>query len=256
MRKLFYLFIFVGFSSCTPDLYWEIKKSYNPEPQNTEVKILETNESNSRDYEYIGTMRFSGGALSSVCSYEKNIKFAQKKARKYGGNAIEIIDHELPSSEFLGLSFVYNPCHNITFKILKKRTSPSDSSMLELKNDTNPPRIIIYFQKSMIRTGRLNQIDLIGDVIPVKEEIVLDGQPLVKLYKEWELETIDKINFGKHIVTVKLREGEMTMPIIIDKNKDYYLRVRYTISGHKVIMDAVSNDLGDFETSPVHYSMW
>jgi hypothetical protein len=249
MRKLFYLFLFIAFSSCKPELYFRIKKSYNPEPQNTEVRILTQRECNKQYFENLGTMRISTDMFSKINSLDKILDYAQMQAKQYGGNAIEIIDQELPSTETYGLTLFFNPGHSITFNILRKRASVLPLIDNKLEQDTNPPRLIIYFQKSQALDIRRKRLDLIGDIIPIKEEILIDGVSTFRLNKTWLYGRIDSIGLGEHFVWVRQRDVSEEIPLVVEKKKDYYIRLRYSFTGNRVTVEAVGDDIGEFETS-------
>jgi hypothetical protein len=88
-------------------------KSLKPLKNTESVVVIEENESiePSNKNIKIGVFSIKDGGLTFDCSYERVKDLAKQKARSLGGNAVKIIEHELPG--------IWSTCHRIKFEVSK-----------------------------------------------------------------------------------------------------------------------------------------
>ncbi|MDP4291882.1 MAG: hypothetical protein Q8908_12435 [Bacteroidota bacterium] len=103
------LFVFI---SCSPKISTNLSKSYPALDYKQEVAVIELDQAEPAGSEVLGQVRIGDSGFSINCGYDDVLDKAKLEARKAGGNAIKIIEHQLPS--VFGSS-----CHRITAKILK-----------------------------------------------------------------------------------------------------------------------------------------
>lgn len=109
------LIISILLSNCASQMKikGEELKSLKPLKNTESVVVIEENESiepNNKNIK-IGVFSIKDGGLTFDCSYERVKDLAKQKARSLGGNAVKIIEHELPS--------IWSTCHRIKFEVYK-----------------------------------------------------------------------------------------------------------------------------------------
>lgn len=115
MKNLFSLGIIAALfvlSSCSPKISTNLSKSYPSLDYKQEVAVIDLDQAEPAGSEVLGQVKIGDSGFSTNCGYEVVIEKAKLEARKAGGNAIKIIEHQQPSA--FGSS-----CHRITAKILK-----------------------------------------------------------------------------------------------------------------------------------------
>jgi hypothetical protein len=98
--------------SCAPVVSTRLIRSYPALPPADTVKLYDEKETVPGDAIELGTVKVDDSGFSTNCGWEVVIAKAKAEARKAGGNAIKIINHNPPS--IFGSS-----CHRITALILK-----------------------------------------------------------------------------------------------------------------------------------------
>ncbi len=104
--------LLLTFVSCSPKISTSLTKSYPALDYQQEVAVIGLDQAEPNGSEVLGQVRIGDSGFSTNCGYEVALDKAKLEARKAGGNAIKIIEHQLPSA--FGSS-----CHRITVKILK-----------------------------------------------------------------------------------------------------------------------------------------
>ena len=104
--------LLMAVSSCSPKISTNLTKSYPALDYQQEVAVIGLDQPEPAGSEVLGQVRIGDSGFSTNCGYEVALDKAKLEARKAGGNAIKIIEHQQPSA--FGSS-----CHRITAKILK-----------------------------------------------------------------------------------------------------------------------------------------
>lgn len=112
LNGLLMITLLLAFSSCSPKISTSLSKSYPALDYKLDVAVIGLDQAEPAGSEVLGEVRIGDTGFTTNCGYEVVIEKAKLEARKAGGNAIKIIDHQLPS--VMGSS-----CHRITAKILK-----------------------------------------------------------------------------------------------------------------------------------------
>lgn len=99
-------------SSCAPMVSTSISKNYPSLDYREEVRLFGVQDPIPVNAEELGIVKVGDNGLSTNCGWEVVVEKAKIEARKIGGNAIKIMDHNPPSA--LG-----STCHSITAMILK-----------------------------------------------------------------------------------------------------------------------------------------
>lgn len=99
-------------SSCSPKISTNLSKSYPPLDYKQEIAVIELDQAEPTGSEVLGQVRIGDSGFTANSGYNVVLDKAKMEARKAGGNAIKIIEHQQPSA--FGSS-----CHRITAKILK-----------------------------------------------------------------------------------------------------------------------------------------
>jgi hypothetical protein len=98
-------------TSCSAKLTSSIWKTYPPIYYKEEVRVFNLYETAPSNAEKLGTVKVGDSGFSTDCNYATVIDMAKIEARRVGGNAIKITQHEQPS--FL------STCHRIRADILR-----------------------------------------------------------------------------------------------------------------------------------------
>lgn len=131
MKKLHALVtiaVLLLFSSCNPKITSTISRSYPPLDYKQEVAVIGLEDKEPDNAELLGQVKIGDSGFSTNCSYATVIDNAKLEARKAGGNAIKIIEHQSPSA--FGSS-----CHRITARILRveniESVTPQEEPLIE-----------------------------------------------------------------------------------------------------------------------------
>lgn len=104
--------LLIAFNACSPKISTNLSKSYPALDYNQEVAVIGLGQAEPAGSEDLGQVRIGDAGFTTNCGYDVVLDKAKLEARKAGGNAIKIIEHQQPS--VFGSS-----CHRITAKILK-----------------------------------------------------------------------------------------------------------------------------------------
>lgn len=108
---LLIVFAMIIFSSCNPKISTNISKNYPPLDYKHEVVVISLDQTEPENVEVLGQVKIGDTGFSTNCGYDIVIDKAKLEARKAGGNAIKIIEHNPPT--LMGSS-----CHRLTARIL------------------------------------------------------------------------------------------------------------------------------------------
>lgn len=116
MKKLLYglgiSMLLIATNACSPKISTNLSKSYPTLEYNQDVAVIGLDQAEPAGSETLGQVRIGDAGFTANCGYDLVLDKAKLEARKAGGNAIKIIEHQQPSA--FGSS-----CHRITAKILK-----------------------------------------------------------------------------------------------------------------------------------------
>lgn len=101
-----------AFTSCSPKISTNLSKSYPALDYQQEVAVIELDQPEPAGSEVLGQVRIGDSGFTTDCKYEVVLDKAKMEARKAGGNAIKIVEHQQPTA-------FGSACHRITAKILK-----------------------------------------------------------------------------------------------------------------------------------------
>ena len=104
--------LLMAFSSCSPKISTSLSKSYPALDYQQEVAVIELDQPEPARSEVLGQVRIGDTGFTTDCKYEVVLDKAKMEARKAGGNAIKIVEHQQPTA-------FGSACHRITAKILK-----------------------------------------------------------------------------------------------------------------------------------------
>ncbi len=206
MKKLHELLIIsalILLSSCSPKISTIINRSYAPLDYKDEVILIGLSESEPNNSEVLGQVKISDSGFSTNCGYDIVIDKAKLEARKAGGNAIKIIEHNQPSA--MGSS-----CHRITAKILKIENIENYKSKgeEEVLLDVDYAILNVYRYRG---TGSLVSYDLhLGDSV------------ICRVKNKFKT-TIHIKKDGLNSLWAKT-EAKSEVPIDVKMGKTYYLR--------------------------------
>ena len=236
-------------SSCSPRIISVIKKTHSSN-FNDSVFLYEINQTVNCNYEDLGTFKIDNTDLTKLSKYDKIINYAKSEARKIGGNAIKILDHTGPQAEMMGLGVAFTTSHNAVFKILK--IFPDQPASKTQQNDSTlfgKSALYFYEQNNEFSSYyRPTGMESIAFSMGYGYQLLLDDSLIVKMGKNWKKSAFITQKKGNHIIKAKIKDGNFQIPLNLESGKDYYVRLRYSVSG-KRYFEVVSNDLGEFEYS-------
>lgn len=251
-KHLLISFLILCFAACSPIITKQITKSYQPN-QNDTITVYNVGEPIDYAYEVLGAYKVENPDFSKLSNYNKVIDYAKNEARSLGGNSIKIIEHIKPHAE-VGFGVIFKPKHDVVFKVLsvsalKNQMNAQQCDSINSKGDAT---IFIYEQKNAYAAhfNRKNPIELHALSRGYGYPILLDDSLVVKMGLNWKKSIVHTQKFGNHTLTAKEKHGNFTIPIKIEKGKDYFVRFKYSISGRR-IFENVDNELGEFEFSIV-----
>lgn len=227
MKKVSLVILLVAIfilNSCAPKVSTTISKSYPALDYREDVKVFGIQDSEPANAEELGIVKIGDAGFTKDCGLDLVLEKAKAEARKVGGNAIKIIDHNPPG---LGSS-----CHRITAKILKVEhldSSPIDSSLI------NADYALLHVYR-FSGPGALVNYDLyLGDSIICR--VSNNFKKTIKIRKD-----------GLNTIWAKT-EAKVEIPINIKFGKEYYIRCGITVGimiGRPKI-DLVDNQIGRME---------
>lgn len=211
MKKLHGLLIIsalILFSSCNPKISTNISKSYPPLDYKQDIVVIGLDQSEPDNIEVLGQVKIGDTGFTTNCSYDIVIDKAKLEARKAGGNAIKIIEHNPPTA-------MGSTCHRITAKILKVENIENFTlkGEEEILLDTDYAILNIYRYSG---AGALVSYDLyLGDSVICRVK---------NNYKT----TIHIKKDGLNSIWAKT-EAKSEVPIDVKMGKEYYLRCGITM---------------------------
>ena len=108
---LLVIIMLLALGSCSPKITTSLTKSYPALDYKMDVAVIGLDQVEPAGSEVLGQVRIGDAGFTSNCDYEAVVEKAKLEARKVGGNAIKITEHQSPS--------MGSTCHRITAKILK-----------------------------------------------------------------------------------------------------------------------------------------
>lgn len=99
-------------SSCNPTISTSLSNTYPPLDYKHEVVVIGMEQEQPPDAEVLGQVKIGDSGFTTNCGYDIVLEKAKLEARKVGGNAIKIIEHNPPT-------IMGSNCHRIRANILK-----------------------------------------------------------------------------------------------------------------------------------------
>lgn len=207
IRGLFIVCALILFSSCNPKVFTSISRSYPPLDYMQDVVVIGLDQAEPDDAEVLGQVKIGDTGFTTNCDYDIVIDKAKLEARKAGGNAIKIIQHELPNA-------MGSTCHRITALILKvdniEDYTPVEEEVL---SDVDYAILNVYRYGG---TGALVGYDLyLGDSV------------ICRVKNNFKT-TIHITKDGLNTLWAKT-ESKSEVPIDVEIGKSYYLRCGITM---------------------------
>lgn len=199
--------LLLSVTSCNPKITTTISRTYPPIDYREEVTVIGLGDIEPDNAEFIGQVRIGDSGFSTNCSYAVVLEKALLEARKAGGNAIKIIEHQLPSA--FGSS-----CHRITAKILKIE----DVYNLKPVNEEIIPGID-YAILNIYRYG--------GSGALVSYDLHLGDSVICRVTNSYKT-TLHIAKDGLNTIWAKT-ESKSEVPVKLEFGKTYYLRCGITM---------------------------
>lgn len=199
--------VLLSVTSCNPKITTTISRTYPPIDYREEVTVIGLGDIEPDNAEFIGQVRIGDSGFSTNCSYAVVLEKALLEARKAGGNAIKIIEHQLPSA--FGSS-----CHRITAKILKIE----DVYNLKPVNEEIIPGID-YAILNIYRYG--------GSGALVSYDLHLGDSVICRVTNSYKT-TLHIAKDGLNTIWAKT-ESKSEVPVKLEFGKTYYLRCGITM---------------------------
>lgn len=215
-------------NSCAPKVSTTISKSYPALDYREDVKVFGIQDSEPANAEELGIVKIGDAGFTKDCGLDVVLEKAKAEARKVGGNAIKIIEHNPPG---FGSS-----CHRITAKILKVEhfdSLPIDSSLI------NADYALLHVYR-FSGPGALVNYDLyLGDSIICR--VSNNFKKTIKIRKD-----------GLNTIWAKT-EAKVEIPINIKFGKEYYIRCGITmgIVVGRPSIELVDNQIGRMELQSI-----
>lgn len=199
-------FIFVG---CSPKVVSSISTPYTPLSEDQEVLVLETYDELPTEAIILGTVKIgdTGFTASSNGTYDEVLRLAKEQARKAGGNAIKINQHQTPD--------FYSSVHRIFADILYIEDPSSIVTTQESILSDHPDYAVLYFYR-LSGMGPLINYDVSIDETKVFRAKI-NTKAEVKVYEEGDYEI-----WGR-------TEAKSSIPLHIVPGHDYYIRCSVTM---------------------------
>lgn len=198
MKKIYFLSILTVLVSCSPKITTNVIKQYEALGFKDTVKVLTLNDDIPLSSETIGTIQIGNNNGFSLKPYDELLEKLTLESRKYGANAIKLLDYNLLNS---------NKSTYISARMLKvndfnsKPTySKSDSAMLDA-------------DYAMLNVYRFN----LGMGVLIGYDLYL-GDSLICRVKNNSKQTIKIKRFGQNTLWAKT-EAKVEFPINIKKVK-------------------------------------
>ena len=231
MKKVSLVLLLVAIfilNSCTPKVSTTISKSYPALDYREDVKVFGIQDSEPANAEELGIVKIGDAGFTKDCGLDLVLEKAKAEARKVGGNAIKIIDHNPPS---FGSS-----CHRITAKILK--VDNLDNLAIKPVTDStlaNADYALLHVYR-FSGPGALINYDLyLGDSVICR--VSNNFKKTIKIRKD-----------GMNTIWAKT-EAKDEIPINIKFGNEYYIRCGITVGimiGRPKI-ELVDNQIGRME---------
>ena len=191
---IFTIFIIFILSSCAVKVKKNVFKKYPALEYNEEVKIYGMTETEPENAKDIGLIKIGTTGFTTNCELSDVFEQARLEARKIGGNAIKLIDHESPN--FL------TSCHRIKVRVLKIENIDKNSIVDTLKNCA-----IIYFFRENTNYGTDLKYEVkVNDSSFCK--IKNNFKKAYKTFKESKIEISAKTS-SKVILTLDIKFGNV-----------------------------------------------
>lgn len=198
--------IFIG---CSPKVISSVSTQYAPLSEDEDVLILEVYDELPTEAIILGTIKIgdTGFTASSNGTYEEVLKLAKEQARKAGGNAVKINQHQAPD--------LYSSVHRIFADILYIEDPSSIVTAQENLLSDHPDYAVLYFYRLPGAGFVVNYDVSIGETKVYRSKVNTKAE--VKVYEEGDYEI-----WGR-------TESKSSISLHIKPGQDYYIRCSVAI---------------------------
>ncbi len=211
MRKINGLLLVVGLifiSACSPKISTTLTKTYDALDYKQEVLVIGLAQVVPENTEVIGQVKIGDTGFSTNCGYDIVIDKAKLEARKAGGNAIKIMEHNPPT-------VMGSTCHRITANILKIDSIENYTAKVEKE-------VLLDVDYAIINIYRYS-----GAGSFVSYDLYLGDSLICRVRNNYKT-TIHVKKDGLNSLWAKT-EAKSELPINVKMGKTYYLRCGITM---------------------------
>ncbi|MDR2084416.1 MAG: DUF2846 domain-containing protein [Bacteroidales bacterium] len=220
-------------SSCSPKVSTSISKTYDKLNSTEPIVVFGVDDAAPSNAEILGNLKIGESGLTVNCEFESVLALATDEARKIGGNAIKLTEHNTPSA--LGSS-----CHRIKADILRIDNIETFISTESSKDTSISDEYAVLHIYRQGGAGALVGYDLyLGDNV------------ICRVKNKWR-ETIIIREEGRNTLWART-EAKAELPINIQFGKEYYIRCSITMGafvGHPKI-ELVDSSVGKLEIKSI-----
>lgn len=226
----------IFFVGCSPKVISSVSTQYTPLSEDEEVLVLETYDELPDEAIILGTVKIgdTGFTATSAGSYEEVLRIAKEEARKAGGNAIKINQHQTPDG--------YSTVHRIFADILHIDDPSAISSTKDLMLTDHPDYAVLYFYRHSGAGALINYDVSIGETKVYRAKVNTKAE--VKVYEEGDYEIWART------------ETKASIPLHIEPGHEYYIRCSVTVGAFvgRPLIEQVSFAEGKSEYSLIQDS--
>ncbi|WP_181307347.1 hypothetical protein [Rufibacter sp. XAAS-G3-1] len=206
MRNVSILLLFICLAACAPKISTSLlTTNYAALDYREEVRVFDLQAPVPQNAEEIGTVKVGDTGFTTNCGWEVMLEKAKLEARKAGGNALKIVEHQAPN-------LMTSSCHRITATILKV-SNFEDVLVSTLPQDT----LLAGVDYALLHVYRPSGI---GPLI--NYDLYLGDSLLCRVKNNWK-QTIKVKKDGLNTLWAKT-EKKVEAPINIEIGREYYVR--------------------------------
>lgn len=227
-QSFFYLIALLLLGACSPKIARQINSKYPPLDYKEEVVVFNLEDPVPTQSEELGAIKIGDTGFSTNCNYTVVIEAAKLEARKAGGNAIQIIQHQLPDFA--------SSCHRIVAKVLRVTDL---SSVPQKMNSVNLPDNADYALLHIYRTSGVGAL--------VGYDLYLGDSIICRVKNSWK-KTIRVKKDGLNSLWARTEVKE-EIPVNIKMGEEYYIRCGITMGAFvgRPSIQLVNNEIGSAE---------
>lgn len=227
-QSFFYLIALLLLGSCSPKITTQIQSNYPPLDYKEDVVIYKLEDPVPTQAEELGIIKIGDTGFSTNCNYTVVIEAAKLEARKAGGNAIQIVQHQLPDFA--------SSCHRILAKVLRVKDF---SSLPQKMKSVNLPDSADYALLHIYRASGVGAL--------VGYDLYLGDSVICRVKSNWK-KTIRIKKDGLNSLWARTEVKE-EIPVNIKMGEEYYVRCGITMGAFvgRPSIQLVNNEIGSAE---------